>query len=214
MPVLGVLLLVGLGAAPVVPQATREMVAVEMWYMAPRMVRTCKLINPRGAGHYDRALASWKARERTVVNAALSVIHKQRRPYATFDDVMKQVHGVVDQFESAPAGKQKEVCRNLLRTLEAERATSYTPAQLRAMAQSGKQPALFPPTVKTQSMPYQACTAKVRSLSAAAQPEFPTVSVVLANTLYTSKIWRRQEVITLTCRAADQKIVITTAKYR
>lgn len=214
MPVLGVLLLVGLGATPVVPQATKEMVAVEMWYMAPQMVRTCKLINPRGAGHYDQVLASWKARERTEVNAALSAIHNQRRPYATFDDVMKQVHGVVDQFEGAPTGKQKEVCGNLLHTLEAGRATSYTPAQLRAMAQSGKQPALLPPTVKTQSMPYQACTAKVRSLSATARPELPTVSVVLTNTLYTSKIWRRQEVVTLTCRAADQKLVIATAKYR
>lgn len=214
MPTLGVLLLVGLGAAPVVPQTTREMVAVEMWYMAPQMVRTCKLLNPRGAGHYDQVLASWKARKRTEVNAALSVIRKQRRPYATFDDVKKQVSGVVDQFENASTGKQKEVCSNLLGMLETRRVTSYTPAQLRAMAQSGNQPALLPPTIKTQSMPYQACTAKVRSLFAAAHPELPAVSVVLANTLYPSKIWRPHEVVTFTCRAADQKLVITTAKYR
>ena len=212
MPVLGVLLLAGMGAAPVVPQATREMVAVEMWYIAPRMAPTCKLINPKDTGRYDRALASWKARKRKVVNDALSVIHKQHRPSATFADVKKQVDSVVDQFESTPIEKQKDVCRNLLRTLET--VTTYTPAQLRVMAQSGNQPALLPPTVKTQSMPYQACTEKVRSLFAAAHPEFPAVSVVLANTLYTSKIWRRREVVTFTCRAADQKLVTTTAKYR
>jgi len=91
---------------------------------------------------------------------------------------------------------------------------TYTPAQLRSMVQSGNYPAQGNPSTKSESIAYAKCIAKVESVVSSIRPNYPTQTVVSTNLMRMEKLWTNDAAMTLTCSAADNKFVITSAPYR
>ncbi|MDA3933824.1 MAG: hypothetical protein PF630_05790 [Gammaproteobacteria bacterium] len=126
------------------------------------------------------------------------------RRYAPKEEThMKHIHSisiaviVMALIHAAPASAQK----------------TYTPAQLRSMVQSGNYPEQGSPSTQTKSTDYASCIAQVESVVASVRPNYPSQTVVSTNLMRMEKIWTNDAAMTLTCSAADKKLVITSAPY-
>lgn len=93
-------------------------------------------------------------------------------------------------------------------------ATSYTPAQLRALIAAGTPPAQSSPTSQSQVMSFSACVSKVKDIVDAVGSNYPTDTVVDTVILHITKVWTNDAAMVLTCSKPDGKLVITTSKYR
>jgi len=81
------------------------------------------------------------------------------------------------------------------------------------MIQSGNYPKQGSPSTQSQSADYVACIATVESMIASIKPNYPAKTVVSTNIVRIDKVWTNDAAMTLTCSAADKKLVITSAPY-
>ena len=62
-------------------------------------------------------------------------------------------------------------------------------------------------------MGYSACIEKVTAIVISVQPNYPTSTILSTNIARIEKVWTNDAAMTLSCSAADGKLVITTAPY-
>jgi hypothetical protein len=90
---------------------------------------------------------------------------------------------------------------------------TYTPDQLRNMIQRGNYPQQGKPSTQSQNLDYASCIAKVAQAVSAVGDAYPTRTIVSTNTMIVQKVWTNDAAVTVTCSAADQIFVITSAPY-
>jgi hypothetical protein len=90
---------------------------------------------------------------------------------------------------------------------------TYTPAQLRAMVNSGKYPSQGPARSTSQAMDYSECILKPESVVGAVKPNYPARTIVSTNLMRVEKVWTNDAAVTVSCSAPDHKMVMTSAPY-
>jgi hypothetical protein len=91
---------------------------------------------------------------------------------------------------------------------------TYSPAELRRMVDSGKYPAQGTPTTTSEYTSFAVCVSKVESVVASVRPNYPSRTIVSTRAVRVEKLWTNDSAMTLTCSAADNKLVITSASYK
>lgn len=91
---------------------------------------------------------------------------------------------------------------------------TYTPEELRAMVSAGNYPEQQPPETTEKPMTFEVCVATVEQMTAAITENYPVIRVVNTGVMRTEKLWTNDAAMTVTCSAPDEKLLITTAKYR
>ena len=91
---------------------------------------------------------------------------------------------------------------------------TYTPAQLRAMVNSGRYPDQGAASTQTKTMDYSQCIATLESVVGAVRPNYPAQTIVSTNLMRVEKVWTNDAAVTVSCSAPDRKLVMTSAPYR
>lgn len=100
----------------------------------------------------------------------------------------------------------------LAANLPAHAGRVYTPAQLRQMVDSGRFPEQEAPAETTKYVSFNACKETVRSIMAAAQPNYPVRTLMDVSTMLSMKAWTNDGAIVMSC-SQDGKFVTQTSKY-
>ena len=90
---------------------------------------------------------------------------------------------------------------------------TYTPSELQGMINGGNLPAQGTPSTQSKTIDYISCVLSVEAVIASIKPDYPSQTIVSTNVMRVEKIWTNDSAMTLTCSAADQKLVITSAPY-
>lgn len=104
-------------------------------------------------------------------------------------------------------------CAVLAFSVTASAAKTCTKEQLIRMSDLGDLPAQGPPrTVKTESIRFDSCVSRVRSIVASLEG-YPYYIVLDIADAYSAKIWTNDAAMILTCSRPDQKLVVTQSDY-
>ena len=90
---------------------------------------------------------------------------------------------------------------------------TYTPAQLRRMVQSGNYPKQGTPSVETHNMNFVECIVRLEAIIDTIKPHYPTATVVNTRFMHVAKAWTNDGAVMVTCNAANNELVISTAPY-
>lgn len=101
----------------------------------------------------------------------------------------------------------------LLCSMPANAGKTYTPAELHRMIEAGKYPKQGPVKEQVREMGYATCINTMDQIIGAIKPYYPSAVIVSTNTMRTEKVWTNDGAVTVTCSAANDKLIMTVAPY-
>lgn len=101
----------------------------------------------------------------------------------------------------------------LLAATPAYAGKTYTPAELHRMINAGKYPKQGPVKEQVRELGYATCINTMDQIIGAMKPHYPSALIVSTNTMRTEKVWTNDGAVTVTCSAANDKLIMTVAPY-